>query len=234
MSTRASELASNYDAVVSLIQKAAANVTLVAVSKYKPQEDIQALYDHGVRDFGENYVQELIAKASALPKDIRWHFIGGLQSGKCKDLANNIPNLFAVHSIDSLKKLKKLQGARNAAGGDKIKVFLQINTSGEDQKSGYSLQDKLELVESIKYLETADKLELVGLMTIGSFAESIAGEDNQDFKALTTLKKELDAAHGLNLQLSMGMSNDYLEAIRQGSTVVRVGSLIFGARPPKA
>lgn len=235
MSTsRQEELAANYDVIARQVQESAhdKDVKLIAVSKYKPANDLLDLYNHGVRDFGENYVQELISKAETLPKDIRWHFIGGLQSGKCKDLSNNVPNLYAVHSIDSLKKVKKLDSTRKSAGGESINIFLQINTSGESQKSGYSIKDPQELFSSIDYImsKECEKLKLVGLMTIGSFAESVAGEENKDFKALTDMKQELDSKYGIDLELSMGMSNDFVEAIRQGSTVVRVGSSIFGAR----
>lgn len=237
-SERRSDLAANYDSIIKQVNETASGkqVKLVAVSKYKPVEDLQALYDHGVRDFGENYVQELLTKAETLPKDIRWHFIGGLQSGKCKDLSNNITNLYAVHSIDSFKKVKKMNSTRKAAEGNPVNIFLQINTSGESQKSGYSLGDQKELHESIDYIlnnKECDKLNLLGLMTIGSFAESVAGVENKDFRALTDLKKELDAKYNIDLELSMGMSNDFIEAIRQGSSVVRVGSSIFGARPVK-
>lgn len=229
---------SNYDAILQQIKGAKIDrpVTLLAVSKYKPAEDIKYLYDHGVRDFGENYVQELTAKAAELPKDIRWHFIGGLQSGKCKDLANGIPNLYAVHSIDSFKKVKKLNTARKSAGGEPINIFLQINTSREDQKSGYSLDDLKELDDSIEYIlgKEGEKLNLLGLMTIGSFAESVGDQENKDFTALVDLKRQLDQKYNINLELSMGMSNDFTEAIRQGSTCVRVGSSIFGARPLKS
>lgn len=236
--SRSETLCSNYDAIEKQVNDAKVDkpVTLLAVSKYKPAIDIKALYDHGVRDFGENYVQELTSKAQELPKDIRWHFIGGLQSGKCKDLANGIPNLYAVHSIDSFKKVKKLNTARKTTGGDPINIFLQINTSREEQKSGYSLEDLKDLEDSINYILSADceKLNLLGLMTIGSFAESVGGQENKDFTALVNLKKQLDEKFGLDLELSMGMSNDFIEAIRQGSTCVRVGSSIFGARPLKS
>lgn len=210
-------------------------VTLVAVSKLKPASDIMGLYNHGVRHFGENYVQELVAKSQELPKDIKWHFIGGLQTGKCKDLGRDIENLYAVETIDALKKCKKLESTRAAAGLPEINIYLQVNTSAEDQKSGYTLANLEEVYETVEYLTKECKnLHLQGLMTIGSFSESTSSDGvNQDFAALVELKQILDKKYSLDLQLSMGMSNDFTTAIRQGSTSVRVGTSIFGVRPPR-
>lgn len=223
--SRAAELLSNYNSILAHIPS---HVQLIAVSKLKPSSDIQALYDQGVRHFGENYVQELIAKAEELPKDIHWHFIGGLQTNKCKELTK-IPNLFAVQTVDSLKKAKKLNDTRE---GDKLNVFLQINTSGEEQKSGISPQSE-ELKLILEYLKSAVNLNLLGLMTIGSFNQSHAEGDNADFTVLSQLKSQLDKEYGLDLKLSMGMSADYPQAIKQGSSYVRVGTAIFGSRPVK-
>ncbi|KAG7195318.1 uncharacterized protein KQ657_003846 [Scheffersomyces spartinae] len=239
-SSRKTELITNYNKVLESVRNASSlnkeEVKLIAVSKYKPAGDILALYEHGVRHFGENYVQELCAKAAQLPKDICWHFIGGLQSGKCKDLAKNIPNLFAVESIDSLKKCQKLENARNSVPDAKpIGIFLQINTSNESQKSGYLLQNLEEVYETVDFIKNAKYLNLIGLMTIGSVGESLGdGDTNKEFERLVSLKAELDAKYGSNLRLSMGMSNDFEQAIKQGSTQVRVGSKIFGSRPSKA
>lgn len=243
---RSRELITNYDAVAANIATAQTQtrtessepnnpVTLVAVSKLKPSSDIQALYDHGVRHFGENYVQELMAKAKELPKDIKWHFIGGLQTNKCKDLGIGIENLYAVETIDSLKKCKKLDSTRASTLFDKINVYLQINTSGEAQKSGYTLDKMDELQESVEFLlHKAEKLTFAGLMAIGSFAQSTSDLDlNEDFAALTNLKKLLDEKYSLSLKLSMGMSSDYILAIKRGSLSVRVGTSIFGLRPPR-
>lgn len=236
---RTDELCKAYDGILNQVNSASQGrpVRLVAVSKLKPASDIQTLYDHGVRHFGENYVQELITKARELPKDIKWHFIGGLQTGKCKDLARHIDNLYAVEAIDATKKCKKLDTIRAEVNGAPINIYLQINTSGEEQKSGYSSTDLKELYESVEFLlsENCKTLKLSGLMTIGSFSESTSeGEENKDFKVLVDLKKHLDEKFLLNLELSMGMSNDYIQAIHQGSSSVRVGTSIFGARPPKA
>ncbi|KAK6201442.1 uncharacterized protein RJT21DRAFT_120503 [Scheffersomyces amazonensis] len=239
---RQEELSQNYQSVLqhvnSLTQEynVKTPVTLVAVSKLKPSSDIQALYNAGVRHFGENYVQELISKSKELPQDIKWHFIGGLQSGKAKDLAKGVKSLYAVETIDALKKVKQLDRVRGEINGLPINVYLQINTSEEDQKSGFSISDLNELYETLEFIisDECKNVNLIGLMTIGSFAQSTAeGEDNQDFKKLVELKQNLDKKYAINLGLSMGMSSDYAQAIKQGSTNVRVGTSIFGARPPR-
>ncbi|KAM9936434.1 hypothetical protein OXX80_004004 [Metschnikowia pulcherrima] len=236
-SERQAELVNNYEKILSQVNASShgTSVRLVAVSKLKPSSDIMALYNHGVRHFGENYVQELIAKSKELPKDIKWHFIGGLQSGKCKDLGRDIENLYAVETLDALKKCKKLESARANSGLPSINVYLQVNTSAEEQKSGYTMANVDEIYETVEYLTKECKfLKLQGLMTIGSFAESTSSDGvNHDFATLASLKRILDEKYSLDLQLSMGMSSDFTTAIKQGSTSVRVGSSIFGARPPR-
>jgi pyridoxal phosphate enzyme (YggS family) len=230
---RQAELIHNYSSVLSRIEQTprplSNQVQLIAVSKLKPASDIKALYDYGVRHFGENYAQELISKAEILPRDIKWHFIGGLQTNKCKDL-NKIENLYAVQTVDSLKKCKKLNDSRE---GEKVNVFVQINTSGEEQKSGL-LPDNSELKEIVEYLQSSPNLQLIGLMTIGSFEQSHDKGDNKEFSVLYNLKTRLDKEYGVNLQLSMGMSSDFEQATKQGTSFVRVGTDIFGARPPRA
>jgi len=236
---RANELVANYNRCYDLVQSIAKQyrpspVRLVAVSKLKPSSDIMGLYNAGVRHFGENYVQELISKSKELPKDICWHFIGGLQSGKVKDLAKHIDNIWAIETMDSLKKCKKLASLLDGSRAP-INIYLQINTSGEDQKSGFSKDDLQELFDTVEFLKSDDckHLNLKGLMTIGSFAESTSGDENQDFRCLVDIKAIVDEKFKTNLELSMGMSSDYEQAIKQGSTNVRIGSSIFGARPPK-
>ncbi|KAK6456743.1 uncharacterized protein RJT20DRAFT_126795 [Scheffersomyces xylosifermentans] len=239
---RAAELVSAYNSILKQVEDTSkqygkTNVRLVAVSKFKPSSDIMALYNAGVRHFGENYVQELIAKSKELPKDIKWHFIGGLQSGKAKDLAKGVESLYAVETIDALKKCKQLDNTRAKLEGAPITVYLQVNTSEEEQKSGYSLSNREELFQTVEFLLSEDckKLKLGGLMTIGSFTESTSeGEENQDFTKLVNLKRDLDEKYKLDLEISMGMSNDFAQAIKQGSSSVRVGTSIFGARPPRA
>lgn len=229
---RAEELKQNVLGIQSQVDSVSNNKTrLVCVSKLKPASDIQALYDIGYRHFGENYVQELIEKAKELPKDIQWHFIGGLQTNKTKDLAKNIENLYAVETIDTIKKAKKLNDTRAQVGGAKIGIFIQVNTSGEEQKSGILPGEELsQLVDVV--LKECPLLELRGLMTIGSYAASHDEGENPEFSVLSNCKAEIESKYSLTgLQLSMGMSGDFQQAIRQGSTSVRVGSSIFGSRP---
>jgi pyridoxal phosphate enzyme (YggS family) len=233
-SSRQAELTHNYDQIVARVHALNPAVRVVAVSKLKPASDILALYNHGVRHFGENYVQELVAKAAELPRDIQWHYIGALQTAKCRDLARDIPNLYAVETVDSLKKCKKLDSVRRTTSAAKVNVYLQINTLGEAQKAGFAADDP-ELAQTVAYLcgPECTHLRLQGLMTIGSLAASTAAGQNPEFAELVRLKRALDLQHGLDLHLSMGMSADFEEAVRQGSSSVRVGSAIFGARPAK-
>ena len=258
---------------------------LVLVSKLKPASDILSLHSPpqpspsstttgpdptstvsspSVADvpralhFGENYQQELLEKSKILPGTIKWHFIGGLQSNKCVALARDTKSLWAVESVDSIKKaqlLDKGKAERKAklaeAGGDEadhkeeddlLRVFVQINTSGEESKSGLSppSTSSHEAAELCRFiLEKCPNLYLQGVMTIGAIARSQATTEeteNEDFIALKQARDVLVKELGLTerrLELSMGMSSDFEAAIRQGSDEVRVGSSIFGERPPK-
>ncbi|KAI1330688.1 hypothetical protein F5Y16DRAFT_362412 [Xylariaceae sp. FL0255] len=224
------------------------NVRLVAVSKLKPANDILALaqpQETGFEPqlhFGENYAQELAQKAELLPRNIKWHFIGGLQSGHCKNLAK-IPNLWCVSSVDTLKKAQLLDKHRGEApSAEKLNIHVQVNTSGEDSKSGCA--PGTETVELCRAVEAAPNLHLLGLMTIGAIARSVATtpeNENEDFVTLRDQRdlvaKELglgSESGGRHLELSMGMSEDFEGAIAMGSDEVRVGSTIFGVRPSKA
>ncbi|KAG9242196.1 hypothetical protein BJ878DRAFT_445988 [Calycina marina] len=213
-------------------------VRLVAVSKLKPATDILALHQGQQEHFGENYAQELMEKAELLPKDIKWHFIGGLQSNKCKSLASQIPNLYLVSSVDTIKKATQLEAGRSSidpAPSSPLNIHIQVNTSGEVSKSGTSPGfETLELAKHI--IENCPHLNLLGLMTIGAIARSKAtgeGAENEDFKNLRGEKDRLEKELGRDLELSMGMSEDFEGAISMGSGEVRVGSTIFGARPPR-
>ncbi|CAI4055012.1 pyridoxal phosphate homeostasis protein SKDI_02G0720 [Saccharomyces kudriavzevii IFO 1802] len=213
----------------------ASKVSILVVSKLKPASDIKILYDIGVREFGENYVQEVIEKAKLLPDDIKWHFIGGLQTNKCKDLAK-IPNLFSVETIDSLKKAKKLNESRAKFQPDCDPIFcnVQINTSHEDQKSG--LYNEAEIFEVIAFFLSNEckHIKLNGLMTIGSWDVSHEDDgENKDFTTLIDWKRKIDVKFGISLKLSMGMSSDFKEAVRQGTSEVRIGTDILGVRLPK-
>ncbi|KAI8803789.1 hypothetical protein BJ742DRAFT_682746, partial [Cladochytrium replicatum] len=203
-------------------------VRLVAVSKTKPNEDILAVYEEGHRHFGEN-IQELVDKAEKLPRDINWHFIGSLQSNKCKVLAA-VPSLYAVETLDSIKKadlLNKHSDYRTTP----LRVFVQINTSGEESKSGVQPEEALSVCEHI--IRNCPHLELAGLMTIGS-PENSERDDNPDFVLLREKSQAIAQSLSLSpLELSMGMSDDFEAAIAHGSTNIRVGSTIFGARSRK-
>ncbi|KAJ1944964.1 hypothetical protein EC988_005859 [Linderina pennispora] len=203
---------------------------LVAVSKLKPSSDLQIAYDLGQRHFGENYVQELADKAQELATDIKWHFIGRLQSNKCKMLAA-IPNLWAVETIDDAAKARKLDAAWASAGRDRpLNIYVQVNTSEEPNKGGAEIDDVPGVVEAIR--EQCKSLRVIGLMTIGS----IEGSDqipNPDFVRLVKLRDAIQSQTGQELELSMGMSGDFEHALELGATNVRVGSSIFGSRKMK-
>ncbi|HET6994705.1 MAG TPA: YggS family pyridoxal phosphate-dependent enzyme [Chitinophagaceae bacterium] len=205
----------------------AAGVTLVAVSKTKPVEDIQALYDLGQRDFGENYVQELSEKAAQLPADIRWHFIGHLQTNKVKYIA---PFVHLIQVVDSWKLLQEID--KQAAKNNRvIDCLLQVHIAREETKFGL---DEKELDEMITRLGTMPlaNIRVRGLMGMASFVEN-GDVIKKEFHFLKTLFDKystfLDAGSKTAVR-SMGMSSDYKVAIEQGSNMVRIGSLIFGER----
>jgi pyridoxal phosphate enzyme (YggS family) len=201
------------------------NVRLVAVSKLKPVAVLQEAFDAGARHFGENYVQELTAKAPDMSSDIKWHFIGALQSNKAKQLVKKVPNLFMVETVSGLKLANQLNKACVNCERTPLKVLVQVNTSNEESKSGIPIEECLPLVSHIR--EQCPGLEFAGLMTIG-----IAG-DRDNFQTLVSCRDNLCSKLGLDandLELSMGMSGDFELAIEMGSTNVRVGSTIFGAR----
>lgn len=197
-------------------------VTLVAVSKTKPAEAITELYNLGQRDFGENYVQELLDKQQQLPQDIRWHFIGHLQSNKIKYIA---PFVHLVHGIDSIKLLKEVdkQGKKiNRV----IDVLIQVHIADEETKFG---MDENELNELLKpdsdIISNLKNVNIKGLMGMASFTN-----DREKVKDEFKYLKSLFDKYAQLQTLSMGMSGDYTIAIEEGSTLVRIGSLIFGER----
>ena len=201
---------------------ATTNVTLVAVSKTKPIEDIEALYQLGQRDFGENYVQELIDKQSKLPNDIRWHFIGHLQSNKVKYIA---PFVHLIHGVDSLKLLKEID--KQAAKNNRIiDCLLQVHIATEETKFG---MDEQELNEALHQLHFFPNARVCGLMGMASFTED-QEKVRSEFRSLHNIFKQSAINHQPLAILSMGMSGDYSIAIEEGSTMVRIGSLLFGAR----
>lgn len=197
--------------------------TLIAVSKIHPVESIQQAYEAGHRDFGENYVDELLLKAQNLPLDIKWHMIGHVQSNKINKLLS-IPNLSSIHTIDSTSLANKIQ-AKLIETNRELDVFLQINTSGEASKSGIKPEKSREMFVHIT--ENCKNLKLRGLMTIGERGNS------EDFVILNQCRQEISENLGLNLnriELSMGMSGDYEEALLHGSNYIRIGTSIFGVR----
>jgi PLP dependent protein len=198
-------------------------VTLVAVSKTKPVADIQALYDLGQRDFGENYVQELVDKQAQLPTDIRWHFIGHLQSNKVKYIA---PFVHLIHGVDSVNLLKEI--SKQAIKCNRtLQCLLQVHIAQEETKFGFDAQEVGEVLQ-----QAYPQVSICGLMGMASFSEDtqlVASE----FAGLKQLYDTIQTQHpeltGFNT-LSMGMSADYRLAIAQGSNMVRIGSMLFGAR----
>ncbi|KIZ03348.1 hypothetical protein MNEG_4609 [Monoraphidium neglectum] len=202
---------------------------LVAVSKTKPAEAVREAYDAGHRTFGENYVQELLDKAPLLPSDIQWHFIGHLQSNKVKALVEGVPNLSMIETVDSAKLADRIDRCVAGAGRkEPLAVAVQVNTSGEESKYGVEPADVVALATHVA--KACPHLRLAGLMTIGMPDYSSRPEN---FECLAKCRDEVAAALGMSpddLELSMGMSGDFEAAIAMGSTNVRVGSTIFGAR----
>ena len=205
----------------------AGQVTLVAVSKTFPAEALQVLYDEGVRDFGESYVQEWLEKKIHLPDDIRWHLIGHLQSNKCKMLGDDV---HMIHAVDRSSLMKELNKHSKAAR----MVLLQVRLGGEETKSGVDPAGLLDLLERAT---SRDRLCVYGLMTIPPPADS-EGQARAYFRQLGELREECVAwlqkrrlleQHPM-MHLSMGMSADYEVAVEEGASLVRVGSSLFGRR----
>ncbi|HWB91429.1 MAG TPA: YggS family pyridoxal phosphate-dependent enzyme [Puia sp.] len=203
-----------------MLKELGSDVQLVAVSKTKPVEDILALYAAGQRDFGENYVQELLDKQTRLPADIRWHFIGHLQSNKVKYI---LPFVYLVHGVDSLRLLKEIQ-RQAAKTGRIVGVLLQMHIAREETKFGL---DAAELEQVMQEAPAMTAVRVRGLMGMASNT-SDAGVVRGEFRGLKQLFDRWFPQGGI---LSMGMSADYAMAIEEGSTMVRIGSLLFGARP---
>ncbi|MDF2188146.1 YggS family pyridoxal phosphate-dependent enzyme [Paraflavitalea sp. CAU 1676] len=202
---------------------------LVAVSKTKPADDILELYKLGQRDFGENYVQELAEKQLVLPNDIRWHFIGHLQSNKVKYIA---PFVHLIHGVDSYKLLLEID---KQAGKHKriINCLLQVHIAQEETKFGFSQEELAEAMKSINASQQSGLLQnirVAGLMGMASFTED-QQHIQKEFIYLKGLFDEyFPASSAPDAVLSMGMSSDYALAVNNGSNMVRIGSLLFGAR----
>ncbi|AQX84545.1 YggS family pyridoxal phosphate-dependent enzyme [Elizabethkingia sp. HX WHF] len=210
----------NYEEI---IQSLPANVKLVAVSKTHPAEAIQEVYNLGQRVFGENKVQEMVAKQPVLPNDIQWHLIGHLQSNKVKYVAEFVDTIESVDSEKLLEEINKQAAKHNR----KIKVLLQVKIAEEDSKTGMEVSETKELF--LKYLQGHfENIEITGLMGIGTFTDDTE-QTKREFLFLKRLFDQLSVQKKLET-LSMGMSGDYQLAIECGSTSVRIGSSIFGAR----
>ena len=202
------------------------NTLLVAVSKTKPSSDIQALYNLGQRDFGENYVQELVDKQKALPSDINWHFIGHLQSNKVKYIA---PFVYLIHGVDSFNLLKEINKQANK-NNRVIDCLLQVHIAQEETKFGFDGNELDELFSS--NLNSLTNIRIKGMMGMASFSDD-KEKVRAEFKRLKSLFYKYAQVSFINSQLSilsMGMSGDYQLAIEEGSTLVRIGSLLFGNR----
>lgn len=205
-----------------------ANTKLVAVSKTKPVEDLQEAYDAGQRIFGENQVQEMVEKYEKLPKDIEWHLIGHLQTNKVKYIA---PFIHLIHSVDSLKLLTEIN--KQALKNDRvIDCLLQIYIADEETKYGLGFDEAIELLESQEFTELKN-VRIVGLMGIATNTENLKLV-KEEFYELKTLFDGIKVSYFRNQdyfkEISMGMSSDYKVAMEQGSTLVRIGSDIFGQR----
>jgi pyridoxal phosphate enzyme (YggS family) len=205
-----------------------ASVTLVAVSKTKPVELLKEAYAAGQRHFGENRVQELEEKYTILPKDICWHMIGHLQSKKVKTIA---PFVHLIHGVDSFKLLAEInkQALKN---GRIIDCLLQFHIAQEETKFGFDLDEAMEMLNSTDYA-ALQNIRIVGIMGMATFTDD-TNQIRTEFKTLASYFDQLKSTHFENVasfkEISMGMSGDYAIAIEEGSTMVRIGSAIFGGR----
>ena len=208
------------DQLVSIKSKLPETVTLVGVSKTKPNSDILVAYTAGQRVFGENKVQELVKKQEELPKDIQWHMIGHLQRNKVKFIA---PFVALIHGVDNLKLLQEID-KRAAQNNRKIDCLLQVHIAKEDTKFGFEIN---EVKDALLATSSFKNISIIGLMGMATFTDN----NNQIKEEFKNLKTVFDSIKNDTITiLSMGMSGDYPLAIEEGSTMVRVGSAIFGHR----
>ena len=214
--------------IMTACEKAGRNrgdVTLIAVSKTKPVSMLEEIYAEGIRTFGENKVQELTEKYDQLPADIKWHMIGHLQRNKVKYIVDKVS---LIHSVDSYRLAEEIniQAKKHQVT---VPILIEVNVAGEDTKFGVRPEETLQLVEEIASLEN---VRIQGLMTIAPFVED-PEENRVHFRRLKQLSVDIDSKNIDNVHmeiLSMGMTNDYMVAIEEGATMVRVGTGIFGAR----
>jgi pyridoxal phosphate enzyme (YggS family) len=214
--------------ILALKQTLPASVQLIAVSKTKPNEDLIQAYQAGQRVFGENKVQEMVDKHESLPKDIQWHLIGHLQTNKVKYIA---PFISLIHAVDSLKLLKEID--KEAKKNNRvIDCLLQFFIASEETKFGLSFEEATEILESKEFIEM-ENVRIVGLMGMASFVkdeEQIRDEFRTLYNYFQVIKSHHFKFNSDFKELSMGMSGDYAIAIEEGSTMVRIGSSIFGGR----
>jgi pyridoxal phosphate enzyme (YggS family) len=214
--------------IAALKEQVPPHVRIVAVSKTKPIEDIMEAYKAGQRIFGENKVQEMIAKQPGLPEDIRWHMIGHLQTNKVKYIA---PYVSLIESVDSLKLLKEInkQAGKN---GRIIDCLLQFHIASEETKFGLDPDEAMQILDSEDY-NTMENISIAGVMGMGTFTDDEIIL-RKEFSTLKNIYEELKASHFKGdeafREISMGMTGDYMIAIEEGSTMVRIGTGIFGAR----
>ena len=205
-----------------------AGVCLVAVSKFKPAEDIAALYQHGQRVFGENHAQEMKAKHEVLPQDIEWHFIGHLQTNKIKYIA---PYVSLIHSIDSFDLLKEVN--KHAVKNNRvIPCLLQFHIANEETKFGFTFEECEAMLNDPGFIELKN-VEIHGVMGMATFTDNME-QVREEFQHLHQIFQELKTIYFAQnpdfKEISMGMSEDYPIAIEEGSTLIRIGSAIFGPR----
>lgn len=208
-------------------KRAKGDVKLIAVSKTKPISDIEEVYALGMRDFGENKVQELCEKEASLPADIRWHLIGHLQTNKVKYIVDKV---YMIHSVDSLKLANEINKEAEKKNVDKVKILIELNLGMEETKFG--LESEEEILNLVSEISKLPRVEINGLMTVAPYTENI--EDNREiFKQMKKISSIIESKHIPNVKmdyLSMGMSNDFTVAIEEGANYVRVGTKIFGER----
>lgn len=200
-------------------------VTLIAVSKTKPVSMLMEAYECGCRHFGENKVQELVSKYEVMPKDIHWHMIGHLQRNKVKYIIDKVS---LIHSVDSVRLAEEISREASKRGIE-VSVLIEVNAAGEESKFGVSVRDTLPLVEEIAALPG---IHIKGLMTIAPYVEN-SEENRPYFEIMKQLAVDISRKNIDNVSmnvLSMGMTGDYITAVEEGSTLVRVGTGIFGER----
>ncbi len=210
-----------------LVDQIPTNIKIIAVSKFKPAEMLLEAYNLGLKRFGENYVQELVDKHQELPKDIEWHFIGHLQSNKVKYIA---PFVHMIHSVDSFKLLVEIN--KQAKKNERIiDCLIQIYIAEEDSKSGIEETEFFEMLNNGS-INDLTNIRICGLMGMSTFTENLE-QIRKEFKLLKTISDKARSFEHKNIELkeiSMGMSGDWQIAIEEGSTMIRIGSAIFGNR----